>query len=548
MKYDYLSSVPTELGYPLPSHPLRFFYISRPELLETPNMKLKEKEDKMLSQFIIDQSLYPTVRTTTNESPIGILKIQPPKEDEMTKGLRMLKEKGTSSVWLVFACRIFLDIDILDEGIKRPYQELQKTARDIKARIDSTRVFRKNEGLRWLPKDSSSVGIVYGVSLAYVLQNPMSFVKKSQLEGLALLKKQTTDSASINNAISESASKIEDNLNGTISSTYLNENVHISKNVQMRGVKFPTEPKLSSSAMVLTKVPDIVPEDWDGNYNSLDPKIRQQVESELRADAGLDSEPPTKEHIENHRRLNIQLIQPHDDLEFVFTHNPVYCGIMEFGLRVGMEKVGISFSNYHTLVTLVAHLYNTVRFAGLLDNAKWTDMDQVINMHVSEVFAGRIPQSIEEAYIRYAKCIGLSVGSSIDREHLWYGSGFKWTAGEERGPPYTLPPVTDVFRPLFDHKDTFESSLTKLEPLLQSTQHLDTKHKRRNARQKLTPLQYLRNLQDYQPAQVARLRIDYITLTQRCHMLLKQIRLEIRKELHVEHPMLEHGDSCQPMY
>jgi hypothetical protein len=31
-------------------------------------------------------------------------------------------------------------------------------------------------------------------------------------------------------------------------------------------------------------------------------------------------------------------------------------------------------------------------------------------------------------------------------------------------------------------------------------------------------------------------------------MLLKQIRLEIQKELHVEHPMLEHGDSCQPMY
>jgi hypothetical protein len=92
---------------------------------------------------------------------------------------------------------------------------------------------------------------------------------------------------------------------------------------------------------------------------------------------------------------------------------------MEFGLRVVMEKVGISLCNYHTVVTLVAHLYNTVRFAGLLDNTKWTDMDQVINMHVSEVFAGKIPQSIEEAYIRYGKCIGLSVGSSMNREHLW---------------------------------------------------------------------------------------------------------------------------------
>jgi hypothetical protein len=200
------------------------------------------------------------------------------------------------------------------------------------------------------------------------------------------------------------------------------------------------------------------------------------------------------------------------------------------------------------VVTLVAHLYNTASVAGLLENRKWPEMGQIMDMHIADMFAGQLPQSVKEAYIRYGKAMGLSVGSSLRRSHPWYGHGFKWTEGKERGPQYKHLAVADVFRPYFYRKGTFDSCVTQLEPLLLASQQLDTKHKRRNARRKLTPLQFLMQLKEFLPSEIPKLQFDYITLTQRCHMLLNQIRLEIQRSLQIEHPLLVHSDSTQPMY
>lgn len=64
MKFTYFADVPKDdLPYPLPCLPLRFSYVSRPELLGTPEMDKKELEDSTLSKLIIDRDLWNTYQS-----------------------------------------------------------------------------------------------------------------------------------------------------------------------------------------------------------------------------------------------------------------------------------------------------------------------------------------------------------------------------------------------------------------------------------------------------------------------------------------------------
>ncbi len=169
---------------------------------------------------------------------------------------------------------------------------------------------------------------------------------------------------------------------------------------------------------------------------------------------------------------------------------------------------------------------------------------------LAAMFSGQLPESMNEAYVRYGKTRGLSAGISARnaQSHPWYGLGVKWTDGKEQEPQYDHLGISEIFRPFFDGKSTFEACLIRLEPLVQAGQQLGTKHKRRNARRKLTPLQFLVRLQEFLPPEVSKLQFDYISLTKRCYMLLKQIHARIGKKLNIVHPLLNHSESTQPMY
>lgn len=118
MKFDYLSAMaPRSPDYPLPSFPLRASYVSRPELLGNPYMDNKEKEDALLSQLMMDLDLYDLFCNGLRER--GQWKHPVPAEDELSSGLRKLRKDGALSVWLVFASRLFLDVqEILGSDIK----------------------------------------------------------------------------------------------------------------------------------------------------------------------------------------------------------------------------------------------------------------------------------------------------------------------------------------------------------------------------------------------------------------------------------------------
>lgn len=160
-------------------------------------------------------------------------------------------------------------------------------------------------------------------------------------------------------------------------------------------------------------------------------------------------------------------------------------------------------------------------------------------MHIDAVFPGKVPESAGEAYIRYQKLMGLSTTSRLNRH--------------QRGLPYKEPqckrvPFAEALRPFLERESDFHTSLEHIESLIQAKRELDnngSKHRRRNARRKLTPLEFLEQIKEFLPSQMSMIQFDYITLTKTCYMLIAKIRSDIRRTLNIDHPLYEGEDSVQ---
>ncbi|KAM0191116.1 hypothetical protein ACHAPC_002386 [Botrytis cinerea] len=146
MKYENLCEMnPT---FPIPSLPLRAAYIPCPEILGTPYMDKKEKEDVLLSQLFIDLDLFNTYNRLTKEDESENSAVYaPPAPDALTAGLLRLKNEGQISVTVVFAAQIFLDLnEILGDDITEGHKDWGKLAWKGQSSLDSS-------GL-WLPMNT----------------------------------------------------------------------------------------------------------------------------------------------------------------------------------------------------------------------------------------------------------------------------------------------------------------------------------------------------------------------------------------------------------
>jgi hypothetical protein len=72
---------------------MRFSYITRPELLGTEYMNKKEKENALLSQFMMDHDLYDD-NLCKSQKEHGLSEHPPPAEDEQSTGLRKTTTDG----------------------------------------------------------------------------------------------------------------------------------------------------------------------------------------------------------------------------------------------------------------------------------------------------------------------------------------------------------------------------------------------------------------------------------------------------------------------
>ena len=184
MKFTFLAEVPVEceLPYPVPCPPLRFGYVSRPELLGTPGMDRKEHEDLILSRFIIDRQLWNTYREVGKEAG-PTQPTPPPLEDEFSESLEKLTKEGILSVALVFEAQTFLDIqDIMGDDVKRGHQDLLRTTKNID-KIMNLKVVNGEwdvggTGERWHERDMESVLRIKLTSNYWILDTPVNAFPK----------------------------------------------------------------------------------------------------------------------------------------------------------------------------------------------------------------------------------------------------------------------------------------------------------------------------------------------------------------------------------
>lgn len=517
MKSDALSKAVHHLNYPIPLPSLSYSYVTRPELLSTRYMRNKQKEDAFLSQYMIDHVLYAETCPHIQKHMPGSV----PPGDEITRCLREVEVQDVVSVASVFACQILLDlVGILGDDVSRGYRDLQDMAVKTGKVLHSTGTFSHDISLPvcWLARDQELPWRLSTLCNKWVKSNPLPFLKKEKTDSLPPGWEAQTNFDELEIVEDEDVHSI----------IYTKEQQNIAKSSDLRGVELPKVPKFTSLEATLVRVPE-----------GMD---MEEFRAKLMREEGIDeNDPEVIQNRANAERLGAKYLQPNPDMEFFFTHNPVYCGTVALKVLVDFEEAGLTLAKYHVVPTLLAYLYSEVRRTKLL-NLEWPEVEQFIEMHTTEIFGGQRPKSSAEAFIKFSKILCMST-SGRDKVH-------------ERKLPYKEPhcnplPISQALRPFLKRKEIFSESTLRLEALVQTrreTVYHTSKHKRRETRRRITPFQFLDEMQHLLSAEVPKLHLDYITLTKTCTTLMKQIHAEIKTSTGMEYPLYHGEETTEPLY
>ncbi|KAI4174144.1 MAG: hypothetical protein LQ343_002479 [Gyalolechia ehrenbergii] len=531
MKFTFLADLPKDcnLPYPVPCPPLRFGYISRPELLGTPEMNRIEQEDLVLSRLIIDRQIWNTFKHEYDQR-ITL----PPLEDEFSQSLDRLTTNGVLSAALVFEARVFLDIqDIMGDDVKRGYQDLLRTTTAIDQIMNLKAVNGAwdvgGSGERWHEKDVDVVMRIKQTSIYWILDNPSNMFPKFKEVMLAGIGPELDKPMGVTRPGPSSQSGPP-----PLQATML-EAAGVGS-LREPNPRPPKNPKLSTVSMQYHRVPEGV-DPWDPNFQLA---LRKQL---VKEGALADEGPMDPRHEENARRLNIKMIRPSEDLNYLFTSNPIYCGLVSFGMLTDYEAAGVSLCNWHKSIWPTAHLYNALQRTSTTSKP-WQEMDKLINLHMDTLFAGQVPLSAHEFFVRFALALGLSMSnfsrnprnrSNNDRIRFRQGAKGTKLKGTE---------MSSVFRQYFEKKLSLEMCLLKLDSLIRDPGPKASRKEREVWTRPLTNLQFLAMLESELPRVTQRLQFDYITLTKQCVKLLKLIRQRIELQFQVLCPRLSTEDSA----
>ncbi|KAI4258125.1 MAG: hypothetical protein L6R42_005287, partial [Xanthoria sp. 1 TBL-2021] len=531
MKFTFIADLPEgcDLPYPAPCPPLRFSYISRPELLGTPEMNRKEREDSILSKLIIDKQLWNTYKQVA-----GSETSPPPPEDEFSESLDRLTKWGILSAALVFEARIYLDIqDVMGDDIGRGHQDLLRHTNTID-KIMNLKVVDGawdvgSTGERWHERDVDVVMRIKQTSMSWIIDTPTNAFPKFkefylathpseegrafQSSGLGTSRQHGTPPQLVDPPERSSPGKL------------LDSNAMPSKNS-----------KLSSLSVRYHRVPE--------GLDPGDPEFQKLLRKQL-AEEGVvpDDEPPDPKHEENARKLNLKSIQASKDPNYLFTTNPIYCGIVSFSMLTDFEAAGISLSNWHKSIWPTAHLYNALQQSSGISRS-WPEMDKLIDLHMNALFADHIPLSAHEFYVRFALALGLPMSSiSRNTSHRSNNASQRFRQGAN-GIKLKTTEVSSVFRQYFEKKSTLEVCLLKLDKLMRDPGSRASRKEREAWKRPITNLQVLAMLEANLPRITRRLRFDYITLTKQCAKLLKDIRQQIIIHFGVIYPRIPTEDSA----
>ncbi|KAL8643545.1 MAG: hypothetical protein Q9226_008294 [Calogaya cf. arnoldii] len=298
----------------------------------------------------------------------------------------------------------------------------------------------------------------------------------------------------------------------------------------------PKNPKLSSLSMKCHRIPEGV--------DPKDPEFQNIMRKQLAEEGVLaDDTPIDPKHEENAKKMNLKSIQAPKDPNYLWTTNPIYCGIVSFRMLTDFEAAGISLSNWHNSIWPTAHLYNALQqLCGI--SRSWPEMDKLIDLHMAALFADHIPLSAHEFFVRFALALGLPM-SSITRNtsHRSNNASQRFRQGAN-GIKLKTTEVSSVFRQYFEKKSSLEVCLLKLDKLMRDPGPRASKKEKDAWKRPITNLQFLAMLEANLPRITRRLRFDYITLTKQCVNLLKKIRQMIMLHHGVVYPRIPTEDSA----
>lgn len=492
-------------------------------------MDRKEQQDLILSRFIIDRQLWNTWKEAGKEAR-KILPAPPPAEDEFSNNLDRLTKEGVLSVALVFEAQIFLDIqEIMGDDVKRGHQDLLRTTNQID-KIMNLKVVDGawdvgGTGERWHERDVEAVMRIKMTSMYWILDTPVNAFPKLKEYQLAESSSEDEESVDLGSETS-------------VQHEVLPEQAEIpeSSSPEVSRDSTSKKPKFSTVSMNIHRLPK--------DIDVRDPEAQRLLRKHLVATGHLPDEGPVDlKHEETARKLNVKMIQPSKDLNFLLTTNPIYCGLVSFSILTDFEASGISLCNWHKSIWPTAHLYNALRQTSRISKT-WLEMEDLMDLHMDSLFAGHLPLSAYEFFIRFALALGLSTSNfSRNPRNRTSNDRIRFRQGAN-GTKLKVTEMSSVFRQYFENKSSLEICLTKLDGLIRNPGPRASKKERDACNRPLTNLQFLAILEANLPQVTQRLQFDYITLTKQCVKLLKTIRQQLELQFQVSYQKIPTEDSA----
>ncbi|KAK5731784.1 hypothetical protein LTR17_011135 [Elasticomyces elasticus] len=172
--------------WPPPVPPMRFNYIINPALLESPRLQKYEREDSLLTQFMLDIVLADEVKKSAMQEGMDPQSGGLVVADVLTSYLRKVWTDDNISVTNVFASRLWLDIVELHDGQPNIGGELAVEAalaqKTFDFKIDSDGILDTGGGVRWLAKDESLMLGLHGLKIR--IEHPtFGEYKRGMLDG-----------------------------------------------------------------------------------------------------------------------------------------------------------------------------------------------------------------------------------------------------------------------------------------------------------------------------------------------------------------------------
>ncbi|MCJ1373877.1 hypothetical protein MMC20_005107 [Loxospora ochrophaea] len=278
---------------------------------------------------------------------------------------------------------------------------------------------------------------------------------------------------------------------------------------------------------------------WPTAWKVQNDDIIRFIQDEINCWMMSDALALEKEKASPHLR---QLLGPPGPGYYLFSQNPLICGLLMFKWRSRMQEGGLCLVNMVGSLLNSGHLYNALRRTGNL-SIEWPDMERVISLHSPErFFMGGRPTKPEDCWMMYYLIIGYSVQafSRNRRNHLPLRKS-------KRGPRKLddPSPILTMFRHCYCYLEPIDIVAAKAEALLyeRTTGRKAGENSQRSrdlqrqwVESKNAPMAFLGALRDAlaQEISAGSLCFDYFSLQLRSWRLLDELHREFPDELRRE--------------